>query len=85
MDLFRIFEQILSEVHTVAPSTASSTRTSREALVAKFDRELEDWQNALGPKCKYPVAGDRSPTRSLYLCHMVRSSLRSLLFQLALL
>lgn len=67
-DLFGIFEQILSEVHTVS---SSSTGAFREQLVAKLDKELEEWQNALGPKCKYPLLGDGTPTRSLYLCHAV--------------
>ncbi|EJD03028.1 uncharacterized protein FOMMEDRAFT_168112 [Fomitiporia mediterranea MF3/22] len=66
VDLFRIFERVLSEVHSAASPPA---RATRERLVAELDRELEEWQKSLGPRCKYPKSDDQTPTRSLYLCH----------------
>lgn len=70
VDLFRIVERVLSEVHSVA--SLSTIRASRERLVTELDRELEEWQKSLGLRCKYPSPDDRTPTRSLYLCHGVR-------------
>ena len=70
VDLFSIFERILSSVHTV-PSLTTTTRAQRERLVADLDRELEEWQQSLGQRGRYPKPDDRQPTRSLYLMHAV--------------
>lgn len=46
-------------------------RAARERLVAELDRELEDWQATLPPKCGYPRADDRTPTRTRFITHAV--------------
>ncbi|KAL5528387.1 hypothetical protein ACEPAF_7523 [Sanghuangporus sanghuang] len=66
VDLFRIFERVLSEMHSVA---SPPSRSTRERIVAELDRDLEDWQKNLGPRCKYPSSDDCTPTRPLYTCH----------------
>ena len=70
VDLFRIFERILSEVHSVQPA-ASTTRSSRERLVQEFDLDLERWVTSLPNRCAYPRPDDKQPTRTRYLTHAV--------------
>ncbi|KAH8119301.1 fungal-specific transcription factor domain-containing protein [Phellopilus nigrolimitatus] len=67
VDLFRIFERILSEVHSVPKP--SSNRSARERLVQELEYDLDKWQKSLGPRCTYPRPDDRQPTRTLYLTH----------------
>lgn len=69
VDLFRIFERILSEVHTV-PAMAT-TRSARERLVHELDHGLAKWQDSLPARCAYPRPDDKIPTRTLYLTHAV--------------
>lgn len=73
VDLFRTFERILSEVHSV--SFKFFVRSKRERVIMEIDGELNSWQESLGPRCKYPPKDDRSPTRSLYMAHAVSYSL----------
>lgn len=61
-------ERILNEVHTVSQLPA---RHMRDKLVNDFDRELEDWQKNIGPRCSYPRPDDMHPTRTRYLTHAV--------------
>lgn len=73
VDLFRIFERILSEIHSVPSITA--IRSTRGRLVQDLDQELDDWQKSLNSKCAYPDKNDNYPTRSLYLCHAVSTQM----------
>lgn len=78
IDLFRIFERILSEVHSIPVKTAqsspsSTSRLTRERLVSDLDADLENWQAKLLPKCTYPTVDDRHPTRTRYITHAVCS------------
>lgn len=73
VDLFRIFERILIEVHSV--SSKFSLRHQRERVVNEIDAELDAWQGNLGTRCQYPPPDDRTPTRSLYMAHAVRNSI----------
>ena len=77
VDLFRIFDRILSEVHSVPmkPCDAGlvpADRTSRERLIDELDRTLDHWLENLPSRCAYPRPDDRHPTRTRYLTHAVR-------------
>ena len=71
VDLFSIFERILSSVHTVTYPIATRNVREREKVAIELDRDLENWQKTVGPRCTYPRPDDRSPTRTLYLTHAV--------------